>query len=335
MEEPEMPNPLDGLNNQLSKKMSKQERDESEQIAKNMLAKADEAKAERDKELEEKFKDINDPKKQMQVFRTKLWQYNHPKVFVVFGFFFAVIFGLIQPLCGTFFVQIIFAMYKSIFEGNKQLLDAVIIWIYALGGIAVCAFIGKSLTMCCFSYVAQNMIMDVRRDLYLAMLKQDIGWHDDRDHASGSLSAMLASDVETLNGASSEGLSAIAEAQFALLWSVGLGLYFSWPLTIVFLCVLPLMMIGACLQTAQDARGFDLADTMKAADRLAGDAILNYKTIQAFGCNEEILEEYGNLVDIPTAEDVKKGHKHAFLYGFSQVATNLVFTALYLAMAYL
>ena len=73
-----------------------------------MLAKADEAKAERDKELEEKFKDINDPKKQMQVFRTKLWQYNHPKVFVVFGFFFAVIFGLIQPLCGTFFVQISF-----------------------------------------------------------------------------------------------------------------------------------------------------------------------------------------------------------------------------------
>ena len=28
MEEPEMPNPLDALNNQLSKKMSKQERDE-------------------------------------------------------------------------------------------------------------------------------------------------------------------------------------------------------------------------------------------------------------------------------------------------------------------
>ena len=52
MEEPEMPNPLDGLNNQLSKKMSKQERDEQEQIAKTMLAKADELKAERDKELE-------------------------------------------------------------------------------------------------------------------------------------------------------------------------------------------------------------------------------------------------------------------------------------------
>ena len=47
-----MPNPLDGLNNQLSKKMSKQERDEQEQIAKTMLAKADELKAERDKELE-------------------------------------------------------------------------------------------------------------------------------------------------------------------------------------------------------------------------------------------------------------------------------------------
>ena len=58
---------------------------------------------------------------------------------------------------------------------------------------------------------------------------------------------MLASDVETLNGASSEALAASAEAFFALFWAIALGFYFSWPMSLVFLCVLPLMLVGASL----------------------------------------------------------------------------------------
>ena len=77
-----------------------------------MLKKADELKAVKDKELEEKFKDINDKKKQMGVFRKKLWQYNHPKVLVIIGFISACIMGLLQPLTGTFFVKCVMTMYS-------------------------------------------------------------------------------------------------------------------------------------------------------------------------------------------------------------------------------
>ena len=61
------------------------------------------------------------------------------------------------------------------------------------------------------------------------------------------MSAMLASDVETLNGASTEALAASAEAFFALAWAVALGFYFSWPMALVFMCVLPLLIVGASL----------------------------------------------------------------------------------------
>ena len=225
--------------------MSKQERDAEEQLAKEMMRKADEAKKEKDEALKEKFKDINDPKKQLQVFRAKLWKYNEPKSLVVVGFFFACIFGLIQPLCGTFFVQIIFGLYAA--EDQESMLDSVSIWIYGLVGIAILAFVAKCLAFGAFSWVAQNIVLGIRRDLYLAILRKEIAWHDDRENASGMMSAMLASDVETLNGASTEAMAAGAEAFFALVWAIGLGFYFSWPMTVVFLCVLPLMMIGAVL----------------------------------------------------------------------------------------
>ena len=51
------------MESKLSKKVSKSEREEEEKLAKTMLAKADEIKAEKDKELEERFAEINDKKK--------------------------------------------------------------------------------------------------------------------------------------------------------------------------------------------------------------------------------------------------------------------------------
>jgi hypothetical protein len=44
--------------------------------------------------------------------------------------------------------------------------------------------------------------------------------------------------------------------------------------------LLPFMMIGGALQAAHDSRGF-AENTAKNADRLASDAIANYKTIQS------------------------------------------------------
>ena len=48
-----------------------------------------------------------------------------------------------------------------------------------------------------------------------------------------------------------------------------------------------------------DAKGFQDSTETKPADRLAGDAIINYKTIHAFGCDKEIIEEYEELLSIP------------------------------------
>ena len=46
-----------------------------EQLAKQKLEKANEMKKERDVKLEEKFREINDPKKQGAVFKRKLGMY--------------------------------------------------------------------------------------------------------------------------------------------------------------------------------------------------------------------------------------------------------------------
>ena len=161
------------------------------------------------------------------------------------------------------------------------------------------------------------MTVNIRQDLYKNILRKEIGWHDDRDNSSGIMSAMLAHEVGLLNGASSQAAAATTEAGFALMWCLFVGYYFSWPLATVFLFVMPLLLVGASLQAAQDSKGTGDNSETKNADRLAADAIANYKTIQSFGCDKEIIEEYAALLVEPTNEDVRKGYRHALNFGIS------------------
>ena len=98
--------------------------------------------------------------------------------------------------------------------------------------------------------------------------------------------------------------------------------------------LLPFMMIGGALEAANDSRGF-AKDTAKNADRLASDAIANYKTIQSFGCDEEIVDEFVTLLAPSVDVDVKNGYKFGFFFGLSQVLTNGVFVTIYQVMSYL
>lgn len=58
---------------------------------------------------------------------------------------------------------------------------------------------------------------------------------------------MLAGDVQTLNGASTEAVATSVEAGFSLIWAIVLGFYISWPLALCFMFLVPFMMLGGVL----------------------------------------------------------------------------------------
>ena len=67
------------------------------------------------------MKEMNDPKKQVEVFRKKLWKYNQPLLFVLLGFIVSAIGGLTAPLVGTFFMLTTFTMYESLAKSEPIL----------------------------------------------------------------------------------------------------------------------------------------------------------------------------------------------------------------------
>jgi ABC-type multidrug transport system fused ATPase/permease subunit len=103
-----------------------------------------------------------------------------------------------------------------------------------------------------FAVVGENITINIRSHLYSNVLQKHMGWHDDSQNAAGVLSAILASDVQMLNGASSEAIAAMAEGLFGLVWGVVIGFYFSWRVALVALALTPLMTIGGAVQAKID-----------------------------------------------------------------------------------
>lgn len=80
------------------------------------------------------------------------------------------------------------------------------------------------------------------------------------------------------------------ESSFAMIVGMAIGFAFSWRISLVALGCMPFMVIGGAINTKfQSGYSEDDADAYKAANLLAGDAILNYRTVASFGYDNMLI----------------------------------------------
>lgn len=151
-----------------------------------------------------------------------------------------------------------------------------------------------------FGYTAQNMVKVVRADLYDSIIKKQVAWFDNPENTPGTLTNVLASEVQSLNGVSSESLGTQLEAFFGLILGVVLAFIFSWRTSLVALACVPVMVIGNVIMNKVQMMGSGNQESSESADanKLASDAILNYKTVASLGYDDRILEDYRQLLGV-------------------------------------
>lgn len=166
--------------------------------------------------------------------------------------------------------------------------------------------------------MAENITLNMRSNLYRAIVKKDIGWFDNRENAPGVLTNVLASEVQKLNGASSEGVAVMVESTFSLLVGLVLGFIFTWRLSLVALACVPFMMFGGAMNSKlqKGLAEFD-EDSFKEAQLLASDAIINFRTIGSLNADKQIVSTYDRYLDSPTSKAIKRSHLIGFWFGVS------------------
>ena len=81
-------------------------------------------------------------------------------------------------------------------------------------------------------------------------------------------------------------------------------------------CV-PFMMLGAFM-LAKFQSGMTETEENKEANLLAGDTIINYRTVASFGNEEQIVQDYAKMLDKPLKNSIRRNNILGFIFGFSQ-----------------
>ena len=130
-------------------------------------------------------------------------------------------------------------------------------------------------------------------------------------------------------------MSAAFNSVAALATGITVAFYFSWRLACVALGCVPIMIIGSMIDMTVQFGASDKVDPMlKDVNKMAGDSIINYKTVASFGQTEEFIKTFAAALAGPTKKKVRMSSLQGFTWGFSQFNTYGVFATLFYFSAY-
>ena len=90
----------------------------------------------------------------------------------------------------------------------------------------------------------------IRNETYFKILKMPIPWFDKPQNSSGSLSARLAADCQTINGLITTFLAIMIQILTTLIAGIVIALVYEWRTALVAIGLLPLMVISGAIQMA-------------------------------------------------------------------------------------
>ena len=72
--------------------------------------------------------------------------------------------------------------------------------------VAIASGLGVLFQKISFSFLGGNVTYEIRQILYDKVLRKNIGWFDQKEHASGILTKTMSHDTALINGVATEGL---------------------------------------------------------------------------------------------------------------------------------
>uniref|UniRef100_A0A8C5WMH7 ATP-binding cassette, sub-family B (MDR/TAP), member 11a n=1 Tax=Leptobrachium leishanense TaxID=445787 RepID=A0A8C5WMH7_9ANUR len=240
---------------------------------------------------------------------TRVLKYNKPEwPYLLFGSIGAAVNGTVTPLYAILFSQILGLILPP--------LCFKLFLIFFPQGYA-------------FAKSGELLTRRLRRVGFHSMLGQEIGWFDDNNNSPGALTTRLATDASQVQGATGSQIGMIVNSVTNILASLIIAFYFSWKLSFVVLCFLPLIGFSGVLQ-AKLLTGFANQDKIaleEAGKVIAIEAISNIRTVAGLGKEKMFVEFYEKQLVLPYTAAVKKSHVYGACFGFAQCVIFMAYAA--------
>ncbi|KAH1045693.1 hypothetical protein J1N35_036477 [Gossypium stocksii] len=238
-------------------------------------------------------------------------------LYAVLGSIGAAIFGSFNPLLAYVIALIVTAYYRS--QEPHHLQDEVDRWCLIIACMGIVTVVANFLQHFYFGIMGEKMTERVRRMMFSAMLRNEVGWFDEEENNADTLSMRLANDATFVRAAFSNRLSIFVQDSTAVLVALLIGILLHWRLVLVAFATLPVLTVSAIAQKLWLA-GFSkgIQEMHRKASLVLEDAVRNIYTVVAFCAGNKVMELYRLQLKRILKKSFFHGMAIGFAFGFSQ-----------------
>ncbi|XP_068184496.1 bile salt export pump [Antennarius striatus] len=256
----------------------------------------------------------------------RILKYNQPEwPYMLLGSLGAAVNGSINPIYAVLFSQILGTFAIADLNKQREQINGICV-LFCI--VALASFFSQFLQGYTFAKSGELLTRRLRKVGFQAMLRQEIGWFDDPRNSPGALTTRLATDASMVQGATGAQIGMIVNSLTSIGASFIIAFYFSWKLTLVIMCFLPLIGLSGVFQ-AKMLTGFENEDkkAMEAAGQVSSEALANIRTIAGLAKENSFVESYEQKLELP----YKTAKKRAIIYGVSFAFSQCVIFMAYAA----
>ncbi|KAM7494945.1 hypothetical protein LguiB_029554 [Lonicera macranthoides] len=237
-------------------------------------------------------------------------------LYAVLGSTGAAIFGSFNPLLAYVIALIVTAYYRNDKHNLRQEVDK---WCLLIACMGVVTVVANFLQHFYFGIMGEKMTERVRRMMFSAMLRNEVGWFDEEENSADTLSMRLANDATFVRAAFSNRLSIFIQDSAAVVVAVLIGMLLQWRLALVALATLPILTLSAIAQKLWLA-GFSkgIQEMHRKASLVLEDAVRNIYSVVAFCAGDKVMELYRLQLLKIFKQSFLHGMAIGFAFGFSQ-----------------
>uniref|UniRef100_A0A8C1WF01 ATP-binding cassette, sub-family B (MDR/TAP), member 11a n=1 Tax=Cyprinus carpio TaxID=7962 RepID=A0A8C1WF01_CYPCA len=256
----------------------------------------------------------------------RILKYNCPEwPYMLLGSLGAAINGSVNPIYALLFSEILGTFSIQDLDEQRRQINGICILFVSIG---VLSFFSQFLQGYSFAKSGELLTRRLRKVGFQAMLKQEIGWFDNPINSPGALTTRLATDASMVQGATGSQIGMIVNSLTNIGASFIIAYYFSWKLSLVVTCFLPLIGLSGVFQ-AKMLTGFANEDknALEAAGQVSSEALSNIRTIAGLAKEKHFVSQYEEKLQAPYKRAKQKAHVYGICFAFAQCVIFMAFAA--------
>ncbi|KAG0501236.1 hypothetical protein HPP92_001308 [Vanilla planifolia] len=237
-------------------------------------------------------------------------------LYALLGSIGAAIFGSFNPILAYTIALVMAAYYRIGVEDVRNEVNKWCLIIACMGFITVLA---NFLQHFYFGIMGEKMTERVRRMMFSAMLRNEVGWYDEDENSPDTLSMRLANDATFVRAAFSNRLSIFIQDAAAVAIAILIGVLLEWRVALIALATLPVLTVSAIAQKMW-LSGFSkgIQEMHRQASLVLEDAVRNIYTVVAFCAGKKVIELYKLQLSKIFNKSFVHGVGIGFAFGFTQ-----------------